>query len=331
MSDQANAVVPKTAVTVKNTSTGLSRQVNTDDAGYYSITNLPEGVYDLSVSAAGFRPLTQKGVNVLINNVTRVDLSLEVGAVSESVTVEASAALLQTTKTDVNVNLEARAIGDLPLSGYRNFQSLINLVPGATPGRFQNAVIDTPQRDFTFNFNGQDRGDNNTRVDGAPNILVTMTHHMVYVPPVESIQEVNISTNNFEAEQGMTGGAAVTVTTKAGTNQFHGSAFAFHSDNALRSFWWDENRAGITKKPKSIRNIDGGSLGGPIKRGTLFFFTDWEGTFERVGRSVLFSVPTDDFRTGDFSRKLGGAIADSRALSPPPTTRTFLPLKSFGS
>ncbi len=299
VTDQANAVVPKTVVTAKNTSTGLSRQVTTDEAGYYSITNLPEGTYDLSGSAAGFRPLTQKGVNVLINNVARVDLSLEVGAITESITVAASAAQLQTAKADVN------------LSGYRNFQSLINLVPGATPGRFQNAVIDTPQRDLSFNFNGQDRGDNNTRVDGAPNILVTMTHHMAYVPPVESIEEVNISTNNFEAEQGMTGGAAVTVTTKSGTNQFHGSAFGFHTDNALRSFWWDENRASVTKKPKSIRNIDGGSLGGPIKRNTLFFFTDWEGVFERVGRSALFSVPTDDFRAGDFSRKLGAPILNT--------------------
>jgi hypothetical protein len=265
VTDPANAVVSKATVAVTNTSIGLSRQASADDAGYYSIPNLPQGTYDLTVSAAGFRPLTQKGVNVLINTVSRVDLSLQVGAVTESVTVEASAALLQTNKTDVNVNLEARAIGDLPLSGYRNFQSLMNLVPGATPGRFQNAVIDTPQRDFTFNVNGQDRGDNNTRVDGAPNILVTMPHHMVYVPPVESIEEVNVSTNNFEAEQGMTGGAAVTVTTKSGTNQFHGSAFALHSDNALRAFWWDENRAGVTKKPKSIRNIDvaavaGGSL-----------------------------------------------------------------------
>jgi hypothetical protein len=311
VTDQANAVVPKTVVTVKNTSTGLSRQVTTDDAGYYSITNLPEGAYDLSASAAGFRPLTQQGVNVLINNVARVNVRLEVGAMTESVTVAASAAQLQTAKSDVNVTLGERAIENLPLSGYRNFQSLINLVPGATPGRFQNAVIDTPQRDLTFNFNGQDRGDNNTRVDGAPNILVTMTHHMAYVPPVESIDEVNISTNNFEAEQGMTGGAAVTVTTKSGTNQFHGSAFGFHSDNALRSFWWDENRAGITKKPKSIRNIDGGSLGGPIKKNTLFFFTDWEGTFERVGRSSLFSVPADDFRAGDFSRKLGAPISNS--------------------
>ena len=312
VTDPTSAVVSKATVTVTNTSIGLSRQTSADATGYYSIPNLPQGTYDLSVSAAGFRPLTQKGVNVGINSVSRVDLSLEVGAVTESVTVEASAALLQTNKTDVNVNLEARAIGDLPLSGYRNFQSVMNLVPGATPGRFQNAVIDTPQRDFTFNVNGQDRGDNNTRVDGAPNILVTMPHHMAYVPPVESIEEVNVSTNNFEAEQGMTGGAAVTVTTKSGTNQFHGSAFALHSDSALRAFWWDENRAGVTKKPKGIRNIDGGSLGGPIKKGKLFFFTDWEGTFERVGRSALFSVPTDDFRTGDFTRKLGAPILDSR-------------------
>jgi hypothetical protein len=312
VTDQANAVVPKAAVTVNNTSTGLSRQVAADETGYYSIQNLPEGSYDLSVTVTGFKPLTQRGVPVRINTVTRADVRLEVGSLTESVTVEASAALLQTTRADVNVNLESKAIVNLPLSGYRNFQSLVNLVPGATPGRFQNAVIDTPQRDFTFNFNGQDRGDNNTRVDGAPNILVTMPHHMVYVPPVESIAEVSVSTNNFEAEQGMTGGAAVTVSTKSGTNEFHGSAFGFHMDNAMRAFWWDENRAGVTKKPKSIRNIVGGSLGGPIQRGKLFFFGDWEGTFERVGRSGLFSVPMDDLRSGDFSRKLGAPIMDAR-------------------
>ena len=117
--------------TVTSTSTGLSRQTSTDEAGYYSIPNLPLGAYDV------FRDRTrlQRWVRY-----------------RKSVTVEASAALLQTTKTDVNVNLEARAIGNLPLSGYRNFQSLINLVPGATPGRYQNAVVDTPQRDLSFNF-----------------------------------------------------------------------------------------------------------------------------------------------------------------------------------
>jgi hypothetical protein len=312
VTDQANAVVPNTVVTVKSASTGLTRQSATDDAGYYSIANLPDGLYDLSVTVTGFKPLTQKGVHVQINNVTRADARLEVGAVTDSVTVEASAALLQTNKADVNVNLEARAIGNLPLGGYRNFQSLVNLVPGATPGRFQNAVIDTPQRDFTTNVNGQDRGANNTRVDGSANILVTMPHHMVYVPPVESIAEVNISTNNFEAEQGMTGGAAVTVSTKSGTNQFHGSAFAMHANNAIRAMVWDENRAGLKTKPKGIRNIDGGSIGGPIKQNQLFFFADWEGAFERVGRSALFSVPADDFRTGDLSRRLGAPIMDAR-------------------
>ncbi|MBI2686461.1 MAG: TonB-dependent receptor [Acidobacteria bacterium] len=312
VTDASSAAVPKATVTVTNTLTGLSRQAAVDETGNYSIPNLLQGTYDLSVTASGFRPVTQSGVSVRINTVSRIDLTLEVGSVSDSITVSASALQLQTNKTDVNVNLEAKEIGNLPLSGYRNFQSLVNLVPGATPMRFQNAVIDTPQRDFTTNVNGQDRGDNNTRVDGAPNILVTMPHHMVYVPPVESIEEVNISTNNFDAEQGMTGGAAVTVTTKAGTNQFHGSAFAMHSDNALRTFWWDENRQGVTRKPKSIRNIDGGSIGGPIKKSKLFFFTDWEGTFERVGRSALFSVPADDFRAGDFSRKIGAPIMDSR-------------------
>ena len=330
LTDATGAVIPRATVTVTNTSTGLSRQASPDTAGYYAIPNLPQGDYDLTVNATGFKPLTQKSVTVRINSVARIDLSLEVGAVNESVTVEASAALLQTNKTDVNVTLETKAVQDIPLSGYRNFQTLINLVPGATPGRFQNAMIDTPQRDFTFNFNGQDRGDNNTRVDGAPNILVTMPHHMVYVPPVESIEEVNISTNNFEAEQGMTGGAAVTVTTKSGTNNVHGSAFAMHTDNALRSFWWDENRTGVTRKPKSIRNIDGGSIGGPIVRNKLFFFTDWEGTFERVARSGLFSVPTADFRTGDFSRKLGNPILDAKgnAIMVPTTEGNLTQLRA---
>jgi len=329
VTDQSGAVVTKSVVTATETSTGLSRQVETDRVGYYSIPNLPQGNYDLSISASGLRPLIQKGVNVLINTATRADIKLEVGSVSESVTVEASAALLQTTKSDVNVNLEARAIGNLPLSNYRNYQSLMNLVPGATPVRFQNAVIDTPQRDLTTNVNGQDRGDTNTRVDGAANILVTMPHHMAYVPPVESIDEVDISTDSFDAEQGMTGGAAVTVSTKSGTNQFHGSAFAMHSNNAFRAFLWDENRAGVKTKPKGIRNIDGASLGGPIKKDKLFFFTDWEGTFERVGRSALFSVPTDDFRAGDFSRKLGAPILDSggNAILVPTTEGASVPLR----
>ncbi|MDW8128944.1 MAG: TonB-dependent receptor [Bryobacterales bacterium] len=311
VTDPTGAAVPRAQVTVVHTATGLSRQVSTDETGYFSVPNLLQGNYDVSVSASGFKPFTRRGVNVLTNTVTRVDLTLEVGAITESITVEATAALLQTTKTDVNVNLEPRALVNLPLAAYRNYQMLINLVPGATPARFQNAVIDTPGRALTTNINGQERGANNTRLDGAANILVTMPHHVVYVPPVESIQEVNISTNSFDAEQGMTGGAAVTVVTKSGTNEFHGSLFGMHQDNAMRAFLWDERRVGVTKKPKNIRNILGGSLGGPIKKNQWFFFGNWEGVFERVGRSLLLSVFPDDYRRGDFSRKLGSPIFDA--------------------
>jgi hypothetical protein len=128
---------------------------------------------------------------------------------------------------------------------------------------------------------------------------------------VASIEEVNISTNNFDAEQGMTGGAAVTVITKSGTNELRGGVFASYSNDALRAFTWDENFGGVADKPKESQHGDGANLGGPIIKNKLFFFANWEGTFQRVNRSNLFSVPTADFRTGDFSRMLGGNILDA--------------------
>src|SRR2546428_12561967 len=311
VTDQSGAVVPKATVTITNVNTGQAREGTTDDAGYYSIPNVLEGTYDLSVKMSGFRPYLEKGVDVSINTVRRVNPSLQLGPVTESVTVEASGAILQTTKADVNVKLETRAMENLPLSNYRNYQTLINLVPGATPARFQNAEADTPERSLSTNINGQQRGANNTRVDGSADILVTMPHHAVYIPPVESVQEVNISTNNFDAEQGMTGGAAVTVVTKSGTNDIHGSLFAMHNNSATRAFLWDENRARVAKKPKNILNQDGGSIGGPIKKNKLFFFADWEGTFERSNRFVRATVPTAALRTGDLSQFLGAQILDA--------------------
>jgi carboxypeptidase family protein/TonB-dependent receptor-like protein len=315
LTDETGATVPGATVTVTNTSTGLSREATTDGSGHYSIQNLLEGTYDLSVNVSGFKPYTQKGVVVRINAATSVNPVVQVGALNEQVTVEASTAVLQTTKTDVNTSIDTTSMENLPLSGYRNYQSLINLVPGATPARFQNAVTDTPGRALTTNVNGQDRGANNTRVDGSADILVTMPHHAVYVPPVESIQEVNISTDDFDAEQGMTGGAAVTVITKSGTNNLRGTAFAMYDSSALRTFTWEENRNGAADKPEGRRNIDGGSIGGPIKKNKLFFFANWEGTYEKNGFSDTFSVPTADFRTGNFNRMLGAPILNAAGAS----------------
>ncbi len=296
--DQTGAVVPKATVTITNTATGQTRSTLTDDAGRYSLVNVLPGAYDLKITAVGFRPLTRSNVEVSINTVTRADLSLEVGQVTEQVTVEAAAVALQTDKSDVHVELGSGAVTNLPLPRYRNYQTLINLVPGATPAQFQNAVLDTPARALTTNVNGTNRNNNNTRLDGAQNVYIWLPHHSAYVAPAETVETVNVTTNNFDAEQGMAGGAAITVVTKSGTNEFHGSAFAFHDNQHLKSrnffFRGDE-------LPRSTVNIDGATLGGPIRKNKLFFFGSWEGTRERVARSGLFTVPTAAQRQGDFS------------------------------
>ena len=206
---------------------------------------------------------------------------------------------------------------NLPLSGYRNYQSLINLVPGATPARFQNAVTDTPGRALTTNVNGQERGANNTRVDGSADILVTMPHHAVYVPPVESIQEVNISTNNFDAEQGMTGGAAVTVITKSGTNDFRGTRVRdVRQQRVARVHLGRESRRRHRRSRKTTRNIERRQPRRPDQEEQAVLLRE-------LGRHVrargllrtAISVPTADFRSGNFSRMLGAPIL-SAAGSP---------------
>lgn len=298
--DQSGAVVGGAVVTLTNKATGVTRETTTNSEGRYTASSLLPGTYELKVSAAGFRTFTQTDVEIRVNTVTRVDVGLELGQVAEQVTVQGSAAALQTDKSDTSAEIPAHAVENLPLSAYRNFQSLVNLVPGATPAGFQNSVGSTPARALTTNINGTARNNNNARVDGATNVYIWLPHHMVYVPPAESIATVNITTSSFDAEQGMAGGAAVTVATKSGTNEFHGSAFEYHDNHRLRTrnFFLPAS----SDKAKSIFNIFGGTLGGPIRKDKLFFFGSFEGTLERAGISPTpYSVPTEAIRNGDFS------------------------------
>ena len=301
VTDQSGAGVPKAHITLINKATSVQKEADADESGHYTITDVSPGDYDLKVTASGFKPLTQTGFRVAANTVMNGDAKLQVGAVSEQVTVEASTVTLQTEKTDVHTELTEKAILEMPLNQYRNFQTLINLVPGATPGVFQNAIADTPERGLSTNINGTNRNNNNTRVDGAADVFVWLPHHAVYIPPAETIQEVNISTNNFDPEQGMTGGAAVTVITKSGTNQFHGSLFEYHQDQALRARQFFETKANSPRKGKSILNDMGGTLAGPIMRDKLFFFGSWDGTFERDNRGGLQTLPTAALRAGNFT------------------------------
>src|SRR5437016_7955219 len=214
----------------------------------------------------------------------------------------------------------------MPMNQYRNFQTLINLVPGATPGVFQNAIADTPERALSTNINGTNRNNNNTRVDGATDVFVWLPHHAVYVPPAETIQEVNISTNNFDPEQGMTGGAAITVITKSGSNQFHGVLFEYHEDQALRARQFFETAAVSPRKGKSILNDLGGTLGGPIKKDKLFFFGSYDGTFERDNRAAgggLQTLPTAALRAGDFTGILGNYVCSDGSTSATPCASPF--------
>jgi Carboxypeptidase regulatory-like domain/TonB dependent receptor len=302
VTDPTGAAVARAHIVATNRATSFQREAEADENGHYLIPDLPPGSYDLKVTATGFKPLTQTNLTITANTVTNADSSLQVGPVSEQVTVEASTVTLQTEKTDLHTDLTEKAILDMPLNQYRNYQTLINLVPGATPGQFQNAIADTPERALTTNINGTNRNNNNTRVDGAADVFVWLPHHTVYVPPAETIQEVNISTNNFDPEQGMTGGAAITVITKSGTNQFHGVLFEYHEDSALRARQFFETVANSPHKGRSVLNDLGGTFGGPIKKDKLFFFGSYNGTFERDARNTgLTTVPTPALIAGDFT------------------------------
>ncbi len=313
--DPTGAVVPKAKVTITNPATGVTREVEADEAGRYTVPNLLAGTYELRFSAPGFRTLTRTGVEVTINTVTRVDARLEVGQMTEQVTVSASAAVLQTDKSDVRAEIASQTITSMPLPGYRNYQTLINLIPGATPAAFQNAVVDTPGRALTTNINGTPRNNNNTLTDGAVNINIWLPHHVAYVQPVETIETVNITTNAFDAEQGMAGGAAITMSTKSGTNELHGVAYWFHNNNR-----WNAPpyfKSATFRMPKRTLNIPGGTIGGPIKKDKLFYFFSYERTDEATGFSGNYSVAPEDFRRGDFSRWAGYSVVYDPATAPP--------------
>ncbi|HZQ51870.1 MAG TPA: TonB-dependent receptor [Bryobacteraceae bacterium] len=298
VTDQSGAVVPDARVRIINPSTGEGREVSTDNAGTYIIGNVVPGTYNVTVAKSGFRMHTKTGVAATANTVSRVDVQLELGSQTQQVTVESSATMLQTDKADVHTDLNPQELSNLPLPNYRNYQSLFNLVPGATPTQFQNSVTDTPQRSLTTNVNGTNRNNNTTRIDGAGDVFVWLPHNTVYVPPEETIETVNIATDSFDAEQGMAGGASVTVITKSGTNQMHGLGFAYWDDNRLeaRNFFYYGKGT-----PFSLHNIEGGTISGPIVKDKLFYFGSWEGTWERENYSSLFTVPTAAQRLGDFS------------------------------
>jgi hypothetical protein len=321
VTDSASAAIPNATVDATNTGTGFTQRRTTDERGAYQFNDLPPGPYDVRIAAPSFSTVTQAGVQISINTIVRVDVQLQVGAVSENITVNSSASVLQTDRADVNQQIGSREIQDLPLPGMRNFQALLKLVPGITPPRTNNSDFANPQGSLVVNTNGSSFSTNNTRLDGAGNTYVWLPHHAAYIPSSEAVETVNVVTNSFDAEQGLAGGAVVNINVKSGTNEFHGSVWEYHTNSRLRArnFFNISNRL-----PKNILNQYGFTIGGPVLKNKLFFFGDFEGTKRRQNASGFATLPTDAIRAGDFS-DTGANIYDPQTGNPDGSGRQLFP------
>ncbi len=295
--DSSGAAIPNADVTITNTGTAQVIVLKTDTGGHYLRADFQQGQYTLKVVVPGFKPYTKTGIQVSAGDALHADVTLEVGSSNESIIVSASELQLQTDQTDLHTELTASDLTDMPVGHYRNYQSLINLVPGAVPGGLVNSLQTSPERSIATNVNGVNSNNNATRIDGLQSIYLWLTDHAAYIPPVETIQTVNLSTNNFDAESGMAGGIVSNVITKSGTNEIHGSAFAMNSNSETAA----KNFFNHGKQAYTNINIDGVTLGGPIKRDKIFGFVSWEGTRERQGTTAVMTVPTADQRGGNFS------------------------------
>ena len=306
ITDPSGAAVPGVKVTVLNTETGFVREVTANERGAYLVPDLHAGNYDVKISAPSFANFLQRGVPVSTNAVVRVDVQLQLATTAETITVTGTGPTLQTDRSDVRTEISSKQYQDLPVAGGRNYQSLFKLVPGFTPPRPQNSLVSNPQEGLVSEVNGTTKSTNNTRIDGASNTHVWLPQHSAYIPPIEAIETVNVVTNSMDAEQGLAGGAAISVTIKSGTNELHGSAIEYHTNSSLKArnvFY------GASRTPKNIQNQYGGTLGGPIVKNKLFFFVSDEKTSRRWNASRWVTIPTAAQRAGDFS-SFGTTIYD---------------------
>jgi TonB dependent receptor len=227
---------------------------------------------------------------------------LQIGALAETVNVEASAQLLQTDRAEVRAELNSKELTDLPVPVGRNYQNLFKTIPGFTPPEVAHSIPSNPSRSLVFNVNGASRSSNNTRIDGVSTTNIWLPHVAAYVPALESLETVNVVTNSFDAEQGLAGGSAINVQIKSGTNQLRGSAFEFYNNEQMRDHGYFAP-PGTPKGDWSYHQF-GGTLGGPVVRNKLFYFGSYESTRDKQQTTRTISVPTEALRRGDLSASI---------------------------
>jgi hypothetical protein len=297
VTDQTGASVPGAAVRATLTSTGAAHDSVSNGSGNYTFPDMQPGTYTIAVDAKGFKKSLQENIDLLSNTTTRVDVTLLPGSISETVTVTTAPPLLQTDRADISTKIEASTMSEMPLTTNRNFQSLLNLVPGTAPAVFQHSQFFNAQDSLQTEANGLPREGNLYQIEGIDDDERTGLLQIL-IPPAEAIQSVDISTNNFEAELGRATGAVTNVTLKSGSNDLHGSAFEFLQNNEVNARSYFGGPLGHLSY-----NYFGGSVGGRIIKDKLFFFGDFLRTDDSEAVSSTFTIP--DARYSTFTNGVG--------------------------
>ena len=311
--DPSGAVVPKAKVTVRNEATGVERQTTTNESGYYVVPNLPPGRYTMTAEAAGFKKFETTTNKLDSNSTLSIDASLTVGSATDTVEVVASAAQLQTESAAVEKLVTRSQIDSLELNG-RDPLFLASLQPGMRSG--------TTLGDFTFSLtnggysvNGARSQDTTITFDGAPALRTRGNGTSIGVADVDSTEEVQIMTADYDAEYGRASGGQIRIVTKGGSQQFHGAAYEYFRNSAMNANTWSRNQSVTTNFASPFRyNQFGFNLGGPviiphvIPKGKMFFFFGQEWARYRNAQTQTQEVPSLLMRQGNFSELLGPNI-----------------------
>lgn len=325
--DPSGGILVGAQVTITNTETGLTRTVLSDAAGEYTAPSLPPGSYAISAEMSGFKKLTLSNIQLGVDQKARVDLTLPVGEMAQSVQVQASVPLVQTDSSDLSTTVNESQIKNLPLNG-RDFVQLTRTLPGVLRG-IPGSNIDGAgslawRMSASFSANGMRTRDNNFLLDGVDN-NETWLNSVVVFPNVDALEEFKVQTSTYAAEFGRSSGGVVNIQIKSGTNDYHGSLFEFLRNDKLDANDFFNNKFG-RQRPPFRQNQFGGTFGGRIKRDTTFFFMDYQGWRRREGQTYLSTVPTTAMRNGDFS-ELNRVLYDPLTRQPFPGNR--IPAERF--
>ena len=295
ISDTSGAVVPRVKVVITEQNTNVSKVSLTNESVNYTFPDLAPGTYTVTVELEGFKKEARRDVVLSVNTNARVDLRLQPGNVSETVEITGAPPLLQTDRSDTGRLVDAEMVSELPLGVNRNFQSLLDLVPGTTEASFQHSQFFNASGSLQTQVNGQGRMGNNYQIEGVDNNERTGLLQ-VLIPPAEAIQMVSISTTNHDPELGRGTGAVSNVVLKSGTNQLHGGLYEWTQNSSF------DARAFFTKSVGHLAyNYFGGNLGGAIKKNKWFIFGDYLRTMDREANTNTLTIPSAAYKAGDLS------------------------------